>query len=249
MAYDVEVVEPKLFAGVVADEITFSINDAIHDRGSCSVILAGGKTPSVIYRTLSKPPRVTDVDWQKVKFFLGDERWVAPDDMQSNFKMVNETLLSFLPRPGPSVYPLDTSGGDPAVGATKYSQQIAAALGIGPGERPIFDLVLLGVGEDGHTASVFPRSPVFDSQPAGSFCAAVPGPKGEGWRVTIMPQALFEARKILFIVRGDNKAAIVRRVLEGDDDAREIPARLFVPVAKSVTWFIDSAAAQQLKPR
>jgi 6-phosphogluconolactonase len=254
MEPNIEVTESKLFAGMVADEIVASINDALHEVGRCSLVLAGGKTPSVIYRTLSKPPRVGEVDWQRVRIFWGDERWVPKDDLQSNFKMVNETLLSVLPQPGPEVYAVNTALGSAQEGASQYSKTIAHALDIAPGGLPIFDLVLLGVGDEGHTASIFPHSPILTPQyldPAQTppICAAVPGPSQEGWRVTMVPAALFSARKIIFIVRGDNKAGIIKRTIEGNEDIQDLPARLGWQAKGRVAWFLDSAAAQQLIKR
>lgn len=252
MGYNLEVIETKLFAAVVADEIVASINDALHDHGRCSLVLAGGKTPSVIYRTLAKPPRVGEVDWPKVRLFWGDERWVSRDDTQSNYKMVQETLLSFLPKPGPQVCAVDTSLASPQEGAAKYSSAIASSLGLRAGETPVFDVVMLGMGDDGHTASVFPHSPLLRGTLSGGsseICAAVPGPGGEGFRVTMLPGVLFAARKVLFIVRGDNKAAIVKRALEGSEGADDLPARLFTESGSNISWFVDSSAAQQLTSR
>jgi len=249
MGYNVEVIETKLFAAVVADEIVASVNDSLHDHGRCSLVLAGGKTPSVIYRTLAKPPRVGEIDWQKVLIYWGDERWVPKTDMQSNFKMVSETLLSFLPQPGPQVYPVDTSAPTPQNGAASYSALIAKTLNLQPGQAPIFDVVLLGMGEDGHTASIFPHSELLQQQshPAEArICAAVPGPGGEGYRITMVPEVLFSAQRVLFIVRGDNKAAIIKRALEGAEGPLDLPARLFVESKAKVSWFVDSSAAQQL---
>ena len=243
-AANIEVVEAKLLAGVVADEIIASIQEAIGERGSCSLVLAGGRTPGSIYRLLSRPPRVNQIEWDKVTVFWGDERWVPPDDTQSNFKLASETLLSHIPDPGPEVFPVDTSVGSAKQGAKKYEEAIRGALKLSSGEIPKFDLVLLGVGEDGHTASIFPGSELLKG--GDSICYAVKHPNGGADRVTFSPKVLSNARRILFIARGESKAEIVHRVLEGDEKAEALPARLFDQVRDVVTWFVDSEAATKL---
>ena len=249
MSHSIEVIESKLYAGGVADEIIATINEAISERGSCSLVLAGGGTPSSIYRALSKPPRVTDVDWSKVRLYLGDERWVARDDNQSNAKMVQETLVSQIPAPGPSFFPVDTSLNSAEQGAEAYQALIIEQEHLKPDRKIEFDVVLLGCGEDGHTASLFPDSPLLNkSTEAQSICAAVTHPKG-GDRISLTPQALFGARKIFFMVTGENKASIVHRVIEGDESVSVLPARLFHSATGTVVWFLDSEAVQQLKNR
>ena len=251
MAMNIEVVETKLYSAVVADEIIASISDAISDTGKCSLVLAGGKTPSVIYRTIAKPPRVNEVEWDKVQLFWGDERWVAREDTQSNFKMVNETLLTFLINRKPAVRAVDTSLSSPEEGARAYEDSIRQTIGIGASEIPVFDLVLLGVGEDGHTASIFPHSDLLADafESAGSVCKAVPCPYDGSWRVTLSPAVLLAARKIIFIVRGEGKSSILRKVLEGETDVRTLPAQLFRQARGKVTFFLDTAAAQQISAK
>lgn len=240
MSVAVEVIEPVLFAGVVADEIVASIGEAIAERGSCSVALAGGSTPGAIYRCLAKPPRVSEVDWPKVNLFLGDERWVPQDDTQSNFKMTHETLVGQILGAGPKVHPIDTSCESPQAGAAAYAKTITGVLG----EKPVFDLVILGIGEDGHTASIFPRSPVIAM--SGDLCVAVQHPEDKRFRVTLTPDLLFGARRTIFIVKGEGKADIVRRVIEGSESVEALPAKLYQRSAERVTFFLDSGAALRL---
>lgn len=245
MKVSIEVIEPKLFAGAVADEIVASVHDCITERGRCSIVLAGGSTPGAIYRTLSKPPRVEDIDWSKVTVYWGDERWVLHSDNMSNFKMTQETLLSQLPEPGPQVLPVDTSLRSAAEGAKAYGKTIADVEKTAAGEMPTFDIVLLGVGEDGHTASLFPGSPLL-RQGSSAIAEAVKAPDGGMERITLTPEALFKGRHIFFIVKGDGKADIMKRVLEGEDSVEVIPARLYQNAADRVTFFLDSGAAQRL---
>jgi 6-phosphogluconolactonase len=240
MRGNVEIIEPRLFAGVVADEIVASINDSISERGRCALALAGGRTPGIVYRMLSKPGRVEEVEWPKVECYLGDERWVPVTDNQSNLKMVKETLLHDLPKPGPVIHAVNTAAQTPEIGAREYE----ALLKSREGDAAVFDLVLLGVGEDGHTASIFPLSPLLSS--GSGVYSAVVGPSGKGDRISITPSAIIAARKVIFIVRGEGKAEIMARIGSGAGTAEEIPALLSEKSTGKVTWFVDSEAAQRM---
>lgn len=247
MKRTIEVIEPKLFAVAVAEEIQACVEDAVAARGRCSLVLAGGTTPAAIYRVLARPPKVQEIPWAKVHLYWGDERWVPKDDQQSNFRMVSETLLSQLPEPGPVVHAVDTSLPSVQVGAAAYAEHIAAVEQLKPGELPYFDVVLLGCGDDGHTASLFPNTPELDSH--GQITHAVMHPSGSNWRVSLSADALFNAQKVLFIVSGESKRDVVKRILEGTESARVLPCKLAEQAKHSVTWFIDSAAAQNLAAR
>lgn len=237
-----EVIEPKSFSEAVADEIVACVQEAISERGRASLSLAGGSTPGAVYRVLGRPPRVNEIDWSKVHIYWGDERWVPHDDMQSNFKMVQETLLSNLPKPGPKVNAVNTSLSSAEESAVAYAKTIAQ------NEKgasvPILDIVLLGIGEDGHTASIFPNSSVVSA--SGTIAHAVKHPSDGGYRVTLSPDVLFSARKILFIVNGDSKAPIMKRVLKGSESEIEIPAKLYRKAKERVTFFLDCTAAKEL---
>jgi 6-phosphogluconolactonase len=248
MSPSIEVIEPKLFAGAVADEIVASAHDCISERGRCSIVLAGGSTPGSIYRTLAKPPRVEDIDWPAVVFYWGDERWVPHSDNMSNYKMTQETLLSQIPNPKPVNIPVDTSLKSPADGARAYGERIQKTEKVGAGEIPVFDIVLLGIGEDGHTASLFPKANLI-TQKTGSLCEAVQHPEDGKWRITLTPEALFKARHIFFIVKGEAKADVVKRVIEGSESVSDVPAKLYEGAADRVTFFLDSGAAQKLSKR
>ncbi len=248
MVASVEIIESKLFSGAVADEILATIGEAVSERGRASLVLAGGTTPGAIYRLLGHPPRVAEVPWEKVDLFWGDERWVSPEDNMSNYHMVKGTFLDNLGAKGPAVHEVKFGVGSPEKAAAAYEAEIRRTLGVRADAIPVFDLVLLGIGEDGHTASIFPHSPLFSAQNPHALAAAVPHPTG-AVRVTLTAPALFSAKKILFIVTGDNKADIVREVIEGTEDPTVYPARLAVAAGDRVTWFLDSGAAKKLTPR
>lgn len=241
---EIEVLEPKLFEGAVADEIVTALSDAIADRGVATLALAGGSTPASVYRMMTRPPRVEEVDWSKVKIFLGDERWVPLDDPQSNFRMARETLLSGLPVPGAQAFPVDTSCKTPAEAAAQYSMLISQQVHLEQGV-PTFDVVLLGVGEDGHTASIFPGSPLVETSPA--HCCESVDASGTKPRITLSKAVLFGARRVLFIVKGENKSAIMKRVIEGSEPAATLPSKLFLDARHRVTFFLDTGSAKELQ--
>ncbi|MCO6429573.1 MAG: 6-phosphogluconolactonase [Deltaproteobacteria bacterium] len=239
MKPNVEVIEPKLFTGVVADEIVATLRDTVSERQRCSLVLAGGSTPGSIYRLLARPPRVGEIEWEKIDIYWGDERWVPLDHTNSNFRMTKETLLSHIPQPHPRVHPVNTSLATAEEGAADYARTIKDL----EGQDPCFDLVLLGIGEDGHTASIFPNASIISDCP--DICAAVEHPEG-GFRITLSPKCLFNARKIMFIVKGESKADIISRVIDGSEAVETIPARLYLQSARPVSFFLDSGAALRL---
>lgn len=242
MAWSVEVIESRLFAGVVADEIIASIQDIESEKDFCSIALAGGITPAETYRLLSHPPRVGEVNWGKMRFFLSDERWVPASDAQSNFKMINETLLARLPSEGWKSFPIDTSL-PPEEAVSKYEADIRSFTHKGENGLPCFDIVLLGIGEDGHVASVFPGSKLFSCQ---CLCAAVPQPWDNNMRITICPELIMCASRVIVLAKGKSKAEVIKRVLEGDESPVDLPGRMLVDHKGAVSWYVDSEAGQFL---
>lgn len=245
MKPSIEIIEPKLFSGTVADEIVASIAEFVAETGRCTIALAGGSTPGAVYRDLARPPRVQEVEWPKVKLFLGDERWVPSDDVQSNLKMVRETLLVNLPSPGPQVFPVNTTLPNAEAGAKDYERQISSAFSLKTAELPRFDLVLLGIGEDGHTASLFPGSPLLAE--SGGICSPATKPEDKSVRVSLSAATLFSAKKVFFIAKGEGKSSMMRRVIEGNEPIEQIPARLYQRATGAVTFFLDSGAGRELE--
>lgn len=235
----VEVIEPRNFAGDVADELVSLIGEAIEERGVCRIALSGGTTPGVVYRALGHPPRVTEVAWDKVVLFWGDERYVSHEDTQSNCNMVRETMLAGLPVQ-PRVHPVPTDLPNPEDAAKQYEVTLREEFGVG---EPAFDIVLLGLGDDGHTASLFPHSPLLH-EGAERWVAVSTNPKDDTMRITMLPRVLMSGRRIMFLVSGQAKADIVHRVIKGIGSIDEYPALLFRTVADKVTWYLDSGAAR-----
>ena len=225
--------DPAALAAGAADLIAETLVGAITARGAASLVLAGGTTPVASYRALA----TARVDWARVAFFWGDERCVPPDDSASNYRMAREALLDPADVPLSSVHRIagERPAADAAAGYERtLRQRFADTL-------PRFDLVLLGVGEDGHVASLFPGRPV---PPEGRWVLAVEPPTEGPDRVSLSPAALAAARCICLLVSGAHKAAIVRRVLSGA--AGELPAAAVAGRAERVIWMLDRSAAGQL---
>jgi 6-phosphogluconolactonase len=235
-----ERIDPRFFAGTVADEIVYCLEEALAERGRASIVLCGGSTPGNIYRTLAKPPRSSAIDWNKVDLFFGDERFVSHQDAHSNFRLASETLLTPLRIPSQNIFAIDTSLGSAAAAAVDYQNRL---LRYGSGATPLFDLVMLGVGTDGHIASLFPgQSGVLERE---ALVIACTHPDG-GERISVTLPVFENAHRILFVVSGDKKASIMASVIEGQEEPTVIPARFFTKVQSKVTFLLDSGAANKL---
>lgn len=203
--------------------------------GPFRMALSGGSTPRALYARLAS----REIAWRRLEFFWGDERFVPYDDPRSNYAMAHEALLDRVPVEPAQVHPIPTDD-DPADAARRYEETLQRAYGADSlGEPPLFDLVLLGLGEDGHTASLFPADPVLQEREHWVAPAAMQSPEP---RITLTYPALESSRAVLFLVTGAEKAEAVQRVLAGDPD---FPAARLKPQGETV-WFLDRAAAQLL---
>lgn len=218
---------PEELAGAAADYITACIEDS----GRPSTLgLAGGSTPRATYRHLAK----RDINWADVTMWLGDERWVPHDHMESNTRMAREALadavIARLVAP-------DTAFGEPAAAASSYSNVLGEIFHAG---RP--DLVLLGMGDDGHTASLFPDTPALDADDGLYLANWVE--KQNTWRLTASMPLLWSARELVFLVQGEGKAGVLAEII---DQGRPYPAQRVAAGADSVRWMLDEAAASRLR--
>jgi len=213
-----------------------------------SVALAGGSTPRSLYRLLADEaaPFRARVPWEAVRLFWGDERHVPPDHLDSNYRMARETLLECAPIPVNNVHRIHAEDPDAARAAADYEGTLTAAFRLAPGAAPRFDLVLLGLGPEGHTASLFPGSPALldDAHSVAAPWVATLG----AFRITLTPRALNAAARILFLVAGEEKAPAVRAVLAGDASPDEVPARVVRPADGELLWLLDTEAARLLPP-
>lgn len=231
--------------------IATTARDAIAQRGRFSLVLSGGSTPEKTYALLGNSDLGTELDWRSTFLFFGDERFVPSDDPDSNLGMARRSLIERLAIPASHVFQMPTDGPDAADGAQRYGETISQFFGV-PGDSkppPAFDLVLLGLGDDGHTASLFPGKPslsVKDRWVTSSPPGRLPPPVD---RITLTFPILNRARQVLFLVAGDKKAEIVRELLEDAPAVEKYPAAGILPTDGKVTWLLDEAAAKLLKPQ
>ncbi|MGA8097763.1 MAG: 6-phosphogluconolactonase, partial [Candidatus Cybelea sp.] len=217
-------------------------NLAMADRGSFTVALAGGNTPRAAYELLSMEPLIDQISWSDVFIYFGDERCVPPTDEQSNYRMAQKAFLSSIPIPPENVHRI-AGEIDPGHAANEYASLLRADLG----NAPQFDLVLLGLGADGHTASLFPGSaPTIDDQ---ALVRAVYSQSQMMWRVTVTPKVINLARTVAFAVEGPDKAVAVEAVYEGPLDPIKYPAQIVHPSSGRLVWLVDELAAGMLKSR
>ena len=217
--------------------------DAIARRGRYYVALAGGSTPRKTYRLLTETARRSLLDWQKVEFFFGDERSVSPDHADSNFRMAREMLLSPLAISEKQIHRMPAEESDLAAAARAYEQELAAVFGRPhPGPPPAFDLILVGMGADGHTLSLFPNTAALGNQT--DWVVANEVPQLNTWRMTLTATLAKRARQVLFVTAGAEKAPALKQVLEGDYQPQQYPSQLIS--GRKVTWLVDTAAAAEL---
>lgn len=239
---------PELAAEAVR-RVVAAAHDAITQRQRFTLVLSGGSTPQLAYEMLASPQNVSQMDWSRTWLFFGDERCVPSDDPRSNYHMAAQALLEPVRIPADHVLAIPTDRGTPALSAAAYESQLRQFFGLSEsGTRPHFDLVLLGLGNDGHTASLFPGMPSLDETRAwavGTPPGVLPPPVD---RVTLTFPVFNAARKVLFLVSGEEKATIVRDLLEGQPDVKRRPASGIRPTSGRLTWLLDEPAAAKLSP-
>jgi 6-phosphogluconolactonase len=235
-------------AAHAADFIVRATQDAIRTRGRAMLALAGGTTPERTYRLLTQPLRRSQIGWAHTFLFFTDERFAPIDDPASNFRMVQRALLAPVSVAQGHAFPIPTQLATATDAAAVYEATLADAFEIGDrrDHPPRFDLILLGLGEDGHTASLFPGAASLDvtdrwvvASPPGSLPPCLE-------RITQTFPVLNAARDVLFLVSGSSKAEALRDVLDGRPAREQLPAARVHPVDGMVTWFVDEAAASRL---
>jgi len=227
--------DPNALARRVADWLLAA---ALAKSGSFAIALSGGSTPRRLYELLASPTYRETFPWSRAHWFWGDERFVPHDDPLSNYRMVREAMLSHAPIPAANIHPVPTEGLGPEAAAIAYESELKAFHGadhLDPA-RPLFDVTLLGLGPDGHTASLFPDTAVLAERER--WVAAVVGAKAEA-RITLTYPALESSAHVAFLIAGRDKQAIFAR-LRRDDES--LPAAHLHP-AGELTWFADQAAA------
>jgi 6-phosphogluconolactonase len=221
---------PAELALPAAEWLVLEVTRAVDERGTCALCLAGGRTPEPAYRALAA---ASNIDWQKVDVFFGDERAVPPDHPDSNYLMVYRALLSRVPVPAGQVHRMKAELSDREAAAREYERSLP----------PRLDILVLGMGSDGHTASLFPGSAALDERHR--MVVPVVGPKPPAERLTITPPVIESAQRVAVMAIGRDKAAMVARAIEGPLAPKEVPVQL----ARRGSWFLDQAAASSLAPR
>jgi 6-phosphogluconolactonase len=234
--------DPATVAEVAARHVVEQAQAAIDARGSFSVALSGGSTPRALHERLASPPLVQQVEWAHVHVFFGDERCVPPDDERSNYCMADQSLLSKVPIPRDQIHRMRGER-PPHEAAADYERQLRDFFGVA---QPRLDLILLGMGDNGHTASLFPGLGAVREQERWVVAEYV-GEVGM-WRITLTPVVLNMAREALFLVTGTAKASMLRRVLEDRYAPEHLPAQVVRPAAGELIWLVDAAAARELSP-
>jgi 6-phosphogluconolactonase len=230
-------------SGLVAEAAVATINGAVRAAGTCSIVLSGGSTPRALYGLLASEFRV-QIPWANVQVFWGDERYVPPEDPRSNYRMAKETLLDHVPCPPANIHPMPTLFPSADVAARDYERTLQDRFA---GEWPNFDLLLLGIGDDGHTASLFPGSLALAERRR--WVVAARAPVEPHVRLTLTLPALTQAAAIFVLVAGAAKADAVRHVFEGAGDWIKYPAAGVRVAGESVIWWADREAAALVDER
>jgi 6-phosphogluconolactonase len=239
--------DANVLADRAAELIIEAARESIRQRGRFTLVLSGGSTPEKTYDCLAREENLAAIDWSKTFLFVGDERFVPPDDPASNFAMIRRSLIERVAVPAANVLPILTAYPSAAGAAAAYNRTLEQFFKLpAGGPPPRLDLALLGLGDDGHTASLFPGKPALDvgdawvtSSPPG----VLPPPVD---RITLTFPSLNRAHQVLFLVAGEKKANVVRRILLDAPRRGEIPAAGIKLDEGLVTWLLDTGAASAL---
>jgi len=223
---------------------------AVATRGAFHVALAGGSTPRGLYQLLATPDYCERIAWAQTQIYFGDERAVPPDHADSNYRMAREALLQQVPIPAANIHRMVAHGGALAEGAARYQRLLETALPASANGIPQLDLLLLGIGPDGHIASLFPDTAILDEQHA--LVAPVYVDKFNSWRMSITFPVINNARRVMVLAAGESKASIIAELFGADGEAisakstnNPYPVQRIAPL-QPVIWLLDSAAAQRI---
>ena len=231
-----------------AADVVRIAGDAVAARGAFTIALSGGSTPKVLYALLAEHPSLRNsLPWDKIKVFFGDERHVGPGQADSNFQMATDAMLSKVPLRPDQVHRIKGEYPDTAQAAAEYEEVMRREFGLQAGAFPRFDLILLGMGSEGHTLSLFPGTKALNetqrivtSNWVGKLCAD---------RVTLTAPAANNAANVIFMITGADKACALKSVLEGPHEPDQLPAQMIQPANGNVSWLVDEAAGSMLSKR
>lgn len=225
-----------------AGEIARFAESAVAEHGRFTWALSGGSTPRPVYEALASDPYRERLPWSAIHLFWGDERHVPPDHPESNYRMAREAMIDRASVPAGNVHRVAAEDPDARRAAAAYEDELRSFFGLAPGEWPVFDLMLLGIGPDGHTASLFPGSPALRERDALVVAPWVEAQRM--FRITLTPPVLNHSRLSLFLVSGEDKAEALRAVIEGEREPERYPAQV---VGGNVLWMVDRAAGSRLE--
>jgi 6-phosphogluconolactonase len=232
-------------ASYASHEVARISAEAVLARGVFSIALAGGSTPKMLYALMAEHPTLRDsLPWDKMEVFFGDERHVGPGHADSNFQMATDAMLSKVPLQPEHIRRIKGEYEDTAQAAAEYEDEIRRQFGLKPGEFPRFDLILLGMGNEGHTLSLFPGTKAL--QETKRIVTHNWVGKLYTERITLTAPAANAAANIIFMVAGSDKACALKAVLEGPHEPEQLPAQMIQPTNGSLSWLIDAAAGSML---
>lgn len=242
MEHTVEILDDGAAVAARAAEIITEFARA--DNSTVELALSGGSTPKLLYRMLSAEPWFDMIPWDNMRWFFGDERFVPSDSDQSNFRMARENLFEAAKVDSAHVFRVRTEIGTPDGVAADYENQILGHVPATEDGVPQFDIVLLGMGADGHTASLFPHTAALKESERTVVANHVA--KLDAWRITLTGQILLAARHVVVLITGSDKAAVLKEVLESDEDEDRLPIQILRQRTGETVWLLDEAAASKL---
>lgn len=235
----IEVLPDKTALVERSQELILSkLHEALESRGEFTIALSGGSTPKPLYEALANQ----DLPWSKIHIFWGDERYVAADHQDSNQLMARQAWLDRVDIPSANIHPMPTTSGDPYFDARQHEAELQAFFDTKEGEFPVFDLILLGMGDDGHTASLFPHTDALEVQDR----LVTVGNKDGQPRLTFTAPLINHARWVMFVIAGENKRPALEQVFAAQADVFEYPSRLIQPQGE-LWWLLDRSAAEGLE--
>ena len=234
---------PESVAQAAAEVFAKYAADAVAARGIARIAISGGSTPKRMFALLAAEPFVSQIVWDKLVLYWVDERCVGPDDAESNYRMTREQLLSKVPLPAENVFRMEGEL-DPEVAASKYEADLRNSFKLEGAQSPAFDLILLGMGDDGHTASLFPHTAAIDE--LGRLVVANHVPQKDTWRVTLTWPVINQGKRVVFLIEGAAKADRLHEVLLGDYDPERLPSQLIRPESGKLGLLLDAEAARRL---
>lgn len=236
--------DKKELADRLASDFQKAAENGKREGRGIYIALSGGSTPRLFFETLSKPPYDQSVPWSMVNLFWGDERCVPPDDEQSNFKMANDSFISRVNIPDQNVHRI-IGENPPEAESVRYANEIHKNIPL-KGGFPVFDWILLGMGADGHTASLFPNSPALSETM--SVCVIAEHPETGQKRISLTIPVINNARRVSFLVAGEEKARVLAEIMQKEDSTLPYPASRIDPENGVLQWYLDRAAAANLGP-